>query len=161
MNTRRYTGSRHPAGPLRADPDLGPPITVLPHPRWRRYSGFLLAGSVAFLVDAGLFNLLLRAHIGPLSAKLVAAGAATAVSYLINSAVAFTGKRTTTTTAAVALFVAVNIAAMLVGLLPLAVSHYVCGYTSTLADNVAGLGIGTVLGTAVRYAGYRWIVFTP
>ena len=39
------------------------------------------------------------------------------------------------------------------------VSHYVLGFTSTLADNVAGNGVGLVLGTAFRFAAYKALVF--
>ncbi len=39
------------------------------------------------------------------------------------------------------------------------VSHYVLGLRSTLADNVAGNGVGLVLGTAFRFAAYKALVF--
>jgi putative flippase GtrA len=49
---------------------------------------------------------------------------------------------------------------MLVAVACLAVSHYVLGFTSPLADNVAANGVGLVLGTAFRYVAYRRWVFT-
>ena len=39
------------------------------------------------------------------------------------------------------------------------VSHYVLGFTSLLADNVATNGVGLVLGTAFRFTFYRLWVF--
>jgi hypothetical protein len=41
----------------------------------------------------------------------------------------------------------------------LAVSHYVLGFTSALADNVAANGVGLVLGSAFRFFSYRRWVF--
>ena len=41
----------------------------------------------------------------------------------------------------------------------LAVSHYVLGFTSALADNISANGVGLVLGTAFRYVCYRYLVF--
>jgi hypothetical protein len=41
----------------------------------------------------------------------------------------------------------------------LAISHYVLDFTSTLADNVSGNGVGLVLGTLFRFWSYRKWVF--
>jgi putative flippase GtrA len=54
----------------------------------------------------------------------------------------------------------VNIGGMIVAVGCLAVSHYVLGLRSPLADNIAANGVGLVLGTAFRYVCYRYIVFT-
>jgi putative flippase GtrA len=40
-------------------------------------------------------------------------------------------------------------------------SHYVLGFTSLLADNIANNVIGLLLGTLFRFAFYRWWVFSP
>ncbi|WP_246159946.1 hypothetical protein [Microbacterium rhizomatis] len=40
-------------------------------------------------------------------------------------------------------------------------SHYLLGFTSQLADNISGNVVGLVLGTAFRFAAYRWLVFSP
>ena len=48
-----------------------------------------------------------------------------------------------------------------IGLACLWVSHYVLGYTSILADNIAGNVVGLALGTAFRFSFYRLWVFAP
>ena len=53
-----------------------------------------------------------------------------------------------------------NGAAMGIALLCLGVSHYVLGFTSPLADNIAANVVGLVLGTAFRFYAYRTWVFT-
>jgi hypothetical protein len=50
---------------------------------------------------------------------------------------------------------------MLIGLSCLWVSHYVMGYTSVLADNIATNVVGLGLGTAFRFSLYKWWVFAP
>ena len=41
----------------------------------------------------------------------------------------------------------------------MAISHYVLGFTSLLADNIAANVVGLVLGTAFRFLMYRYWVF--
>jgi putative flippase GtrA len=50
---------------------------------------------------------------------------------------------------------------MLIGLACLAVSHYVLGLTSPLADNVSSNVVGLALGTTFRFTLYRAWVFHP
>ena len=57
-------------------------------------------------------------------------------------------------------FVLVNLAGLGVELIPLWISHYLMGFTSVWADNLAGSIIGTGLGTIFRYFAYRQVVFT-
>jgi len=53
----------------------------------------------------------------------------------------------------------VSIGGLLIAVGCLAVSHYLFGFHSQLADNVSGNGVGLILGTAFRFALYRWWVF--
>jgi putative flippase GtrA len=55
----------------------------------------------------------------------------------------------------------VSIGGMLIGLACLWVSHYLLGFTSLLADNVATNVLGLALGTAFRFTLYKWWVFAP
>jgi len=45
-------------------------------------------------------------------------------------------------------------------LLCLAVSHYVLGFKSGLADNIAANVVGLAVGTTFRFWAYRQLVFT-
>jgi hypothetical protein len=53
-----------------------------------------------------------------------------------------------------------NIIAMGIAVLCLAVSHDLLGFTSKLADNISGNLIGIALGTLFRFWAYRTFVFT-
>lgn len=122
-------------------------------------------GGLAFVVDVGLFNLV-RFGPGellgdkPITAKVVSVAVATLVAWLGNRYWTFSERRTATRTRELVLFGVVNVGGMLIAVLCLAVSHYVLGFTSPLADNVAANGVGLVLGTTFRYLAYRHLVFT-
>lgn len=124
-------------------------------------------GAVAFVVDAGLFNLL-RFGPGellgdkPLTAKAVSVSVSVLVAWLGNRYWTFAARRTTgrlARTRELVAFCAANAVGMAIALACLAVSHYVLGLTSPLADNVSANGVGLVLGTAFRYVAYRRLVF--
>jgi putative flippase GtrA len=126
---------------------------------------FGTVGAVAFIVDFGVFNLirfgpgeLLEAK--PVTAKILSVTVATLVAWLGNRYWAFAQTRTESRTRELASFAAVNVGGMLIAVGCLAVSHYVLGLRSPLADNISANGVGLVLGTAFRYAAYRWVVFT-
>ena len=55
----------------------------------------------------------------------------------------------------------ISLGGMGISLLCLWVSHYLLGFTSLLADNIATNGVGLVLGTAFRFTFYRLWVFKP
>jgi putative flippase GtrA len=46
-----------------------------------------------------------------------------------------------------------------IALIPLWVSHYVLGFTSPLADNIAANVIGLAMGTTFRFIAYSTVVF--
>lgn len=130
----------------------------------RQLASFGAVGGLAFVVDLGVYNLL-RATVlddKPIAAKIVSVAVATVVAWLGNRLVTFRSERTTSrreTLREGLLFAAMNIVGLGIAAACLFVSHYVLGFTSTLADNVAGNGIGLVLGTAFRFAAYRAVVF--
>lgn len=128
---------------------------------------FGLVGAVAFVVDVGTFNLLryegtswtgLLAH-KPVSAKILSVALATTVAYLGNRHWTWRHRSRRSTSREVTTFVVLNGIAMLVAVACLAISHYLLGYTSALADNIAANGVGLVLGTAFRFWSYRTYVF--
>ena len=122
-------------------------------------------GALAFVVDAGLFNLL-RFGPGevledkPLTAKVISVAVATLVSWLGNRFWTFSQRRTATPVRELLGFGLVNVGGMLIAVGCLAFSHYVLGLTSPLADNISANGVGLVLGMVFRYLAYRHFVFT-
>ncbi|MGQ7294911.1 GtrA family protein [Quadrisphaera sp. KR29] len=134
---------------------------------WRAHSrevgAFGVVGGVAFVVDVGLFNLLRFGGDGlladqPLTAKVVSASVATVFAWAGNRWWTFRHRNRSAALRELGLFVAMNAAALLIGLAVLATSHYVLGLRGPLADNTANL-VGIALGTAFRYVAYRLWVF--
>ena len=126
---------------------------------------FGLVGGVAFVAEIGVFNLLRYGPGGllesqPLTAKVLAGFFAMVVAWLGNRHWTFSSKRSSSTARELWTYTLVNVAGIGAATGSLWFSHYVLGYTSALADNVAGNIIGIGLGTIVRYFGYKFLVFT-
>jgi len=120
---------------------------------------FGVVGGVAFIVDVGLFNLILHLTDKPLSSKTVSTVAATTVAYLGNRYWTFRKRSRSGVRREYTLFFLLNGVGLAIALTCLFVSHYVLGFTSTLADNVAANGVGLALGTTFRFWSYRRWVF--
>jgi putative flippase GtrA len=126
---------------------------------------FGLVGAIAYVVDVSLFNLLRFGGPGlledkPLTAKAVSVAVATVVAWLGNRYWTFRRRRRVSARRELVLFVVMNAAGMAIALACLAVSHYLLGFTSALADNFSANVVGLVLGTAFRFFAYRTWVFT-
>lgn len=128
-------------------------------------SRFGAVGLVGLLVDVGGFNLLRFAggegpmYDRPLTAKLLSAAAATVVSWLGNRYWTFRHTRRAAAHHEFALFVVVCTLGTGIALACLAVSHYVLGFDSALADNISANVVGLVLATTFRFWAYRTHVF--
>lgn len=134
----------------------------------RQATRFLLVGGFATLVDVGLFNLLhyglagwqvlgVSLAVGPLTAKVLSTLVAGVVAFTGNRQWSFAGASGTVHQQAL-LFVAVNAAALLLALAPLAVARYALGLTGFIALNLAGNVVGLAMATAFRFWGYqRWV----
>ena len=136
--------------------------------RWRlrvvELAKFGTVGALAFVVDVGLMNLL---RFGPgqvlgdkaLTAKVISVAVATVVAWLGNRHWTFSTSKRDSRSRELFWFLLVNAGGMLIAVGCLAVSHYVLGLTSPLADNISANVVGLGLGTAFRYFCYRYIVF--
>ena len=124
---------------------------------------FLLVGGFATLVDVGLFNLLhyglsgaevlgLAVVVGPLTAKVLSTIVAGVVAFVGNRQWSFAGASGDLRQQAL-LFVAVNAAALLLALAPLAATRYVLGLTGFVALNLAGNVVGLATGHRVPLLG--------
>lgn len=126
-------------------------------------TGFGFVGGLAFVVDLTVYNLLRSTVLqdSPIWSKVVSVAVATAVAWLGNRYLTFRRERSPHPLREAVLFAVVNVVGLLIAAGCLFVSHYVLGFTSQLADNISGNGVGLVLGTAFRFAAYRWFVFAP
>lgn len=137
---------------------------------YREMLKFGVVGAVAFIVDFGLFNLLSSevwpgTGAAPLDghekiAKVISATVATIVAWLGNRHWSFRHRRQAAAHRELLLFAVMNVGGMAIAVSCLTVSHDVLGFTSTLADNISGVLIGTALGTIFRFWAYRSFVFT-
>ena len=120
---------------------------------------FGVVGGVAFVVDVGLFNVLLHLTDKPLTSKAVSTVVATTVSYAGNRNWTFRRRSRSTVRREYTLFFFLNGVGLAIALACLATSHYLLDFTSRLSDNIAANLIGLGLGTAFRFWSYRRYVF--
>lgn len=126
---------------------------------------FGLVGLTGYVIDVGLFNLLRFAgdpgilEDKPITAKAVSVLAATVVTYAGNRHWTWRHRVRGPVRREVWLFTAANLGGLVISAGCLAVSHYLLGMDSALADNVSANGVGLVLGTAFRFWAYRTYVF--
>ena len=125
----------------------------------RELMKFGVVGGVAFVVDVGLFNLLLHATDKPLTSKTISTVVATTVAYLGNRHWTFRRRSRSGVRREYTLFFLLNGVGLLISLACLAISHYLLDFTGRLADNIAANVIGLGLGTAFRFWSYRRWVF--
>lgn len=174
LDTETHPNTRSAAA---AAPDTASPIDTNPRrtdgapeaPRTLRARilgqlvSFGFIGALAFVVDLTVYNVV-RATIlqdSPIWSKVVSVAVATAVAWLGNRYLTFRRERSPYVFREGVLFAAVNVVGLLIAAACLFVSHYLLGFTSQLADNISGNGVGLVLGTTFRFAAYRWLVFSP
>ncbi|HET6818436.1 MAG TPA: GtrA family protein [Mycobacteriales bacterium] len=121
---------------------------------------FGMVGVVCLIADIALFNaFVFGAGMSPVAGK--------GLGLVITGAMAFFGHRHITFRhrrrririhREIWRFLVATVATVLLSLLPLYVARHLAGVTSVLGLNVANI-VGIVLGTAVRYLAYRYIVW--
>ena len=131
----------------------------------REFIQFGLVGATAFIVDAGLFNLLQHGLLGilaghPNTAQFVAAVTATLYSWIVNRLWTYRGRTRDNATREAILFFFANACGIGISQFCLLFTHHVLGLTSALADNIAVYVVGFALGTAFRFFFYHYVVFT-
>ena len=125
---------------------------------------FLAVGGLSFVVDLGLFNLLIYGpgHVlghKPLTAKIISVTLATLVSWIGNRYWTFSEHKTTRGARELVIYGAINVVGALVPVGTLAFSRYTMGLAGPLADNVSTV-LGIAAATVIRYVGYKRWVFT-
>lgn len=131
----------------------------------REFIQFGLVGATAFIVDMGLFNFLQHGPLGvlaghPNAAQFIAAATATLYSWIANRLWTYRGRTQDNATREAILFFVANICGIAISQFCLLFTHYILGFTSALADNIAVYVVGFVLGTAFRFFFYHYVVFT-
>ncbi|HOB56415.1 MAG TPA: GtrA family protein [Rhodoglobus sp.] len=129
---------------------------------------FGVVGLVGVVVDVGIFNLLRLTvlapeliHEGPVIAKVISTSIAIVTNWIGNRYWTFGSMRRSHVLREGLEFALVSVGGMGIALLCLWVSHYLLGFTSALADNIATNIVGLGLGTAFRFTFYRIWVFRP
>lgn len=133
----------------------------------RQLVKFGLVGGLGVVIDLGLYNVLVLTVLGsdqvaggPLIAKVISTLVAITTNWIGNRLWTFRQHRREDSAREGAEFFGVSLAGLVVGLLPLWISHFLLGFTSVFADNIANL-IGIGLGSVFRFALYRFWVFAP
>jgi putative flippase GtrA len=131
----------------------------------REAAKFGIVGGVGFVVDVAVFNLLRYAgdpgllEAKPLTAKALSVTVATLVTYLGNRHWTWRHRARSGARREMTLFFVLNFLGMGIALTCLAVSHYLLGFTSPLADNISANVVGLFLGMLFRFWSYRTFVF--
>ena len=127
---------------------------------------FAAVGGVGVLIDFAVFNVLRATVLAPglvTGAVLIAKAVATLLAIIANWAGnrwwTFRDRRSTNIATEMASFVTVSLIGSGIALGCLAISHYVLGLTSVLADNISANVVGLVLGSLFRFAASRRWVF--
>ena len=131
----------------------------------REFLQFGLVGALAFVVDAGLFNLFQHGPTGflaghPNTANVLSATIATVFSWVANRLWTYRGRTRQDVGREALLFVFANVGGLLITQFCIFFTHHVLYLTGTVADNIAAYVVGFGLGTAFRFVFYHYIVFT-
>lgn len=122
-------------------------------------SKFGTVGAISFVVDLVVFNAVLLVLDKPLTAKIISTLFSATNAFLLNRAWSFKHRQRTSMRREYGLFFALNVIGLGIALVCLFISHYVLGFESRLADNIAANGVGLVLGSAFRFWSYRRFVW--
>jgi putative flippase GtrA len=132
----------------------------------RTVLSFGVVGLGGMVIDVGVFNALRLGVFGhgalidkPLTAAVISASLAIVFNWVGNRFWTFRQQRRTDVLRELLEYGAVALLGLGVGLLCLAVSHYLLGLHSLAADNIAKNVVGLGLGTVVRFSLSRWWVW--
>lgn len=133
-----------------------------------QFARFGVVGGVGLVIDVVLFNILLSTVLapesvasGPIWAKVISTAVAIVCNWIGNRYWTFREHRGPQLVREGAEFALASLGGLVIGVGVLWVSHYLLGFTSRLADNIASNVVGLALGTAFRFTLYRLWVFRP
>ena len=121
---------------------------------------FGTVGALAFVVDIGLFNIVLHmAPHKPLTAKVISTVVAASLAFVLNRAWSFRHRQRSSIRREYTLFFVLNAVGLVIAVGCLGFSHYLLGLHSRLADNISANGFGVAFGTLFRFWSYRRFVW--
>lgn len=131
--------------------------------RLRELIQFSAVGAVNLLLDVAVFNLLRVALLPhkPLTAKAVSTAVAAVSSYFMNRHWTWRDRQQTGLHRELPLFIVLSAVGLGLTEACLAVSHYLLGFHSVFADNIAANVVGLAVGMAWRFWSFRRWVFLP
>jgi len=129
---------------------------------------FAIVGLLCYLLDVALFNVLRitvldpdLVPMGPVIATVISTTVSTVAAWFGNRYWAFRDHRRKNFWLELVEAVVAGGIGLGITMLCLWISHYVLGYQSLLADNIAKNVVGLALATTFRFLAYRFIVFSP
>jgi putative flippase GtrA len=128
----------------------------------RELGAFGVVGAVGFVIQIGAFQLL-YAHlgVGAVTSNLVATIVSMTAAYLGHRYWSFSHRARSGVAREYVLFAVINGVTLMLGLAVIALVRYPLGQDSALVLQVANVG-SIVLGTVIRYLGYRrWVCTDP
>jgi putative flippase GtrA len=130
----------------------------------RELGKFGVVGSVSFVVDTLIFNVLLYVHIASLLAATISMTIAASVAFVGNRFWTWRDRERTGLHREYLLYFLFNLVGLGIALGCLAIGIYGLGamwpaFKGAIAQNIAKNVVGTALGTAFRFWAYRQIVF--
>src|SRR3954447_17389192 len=96
---------------------------------------FGTVGALCFLVDIGLFNFVLHVTDKPLTPKIVSTIVAATIAFVLNRAWSLRHRERSSVRREYALFFVLNTIGLVIAVGCLAISHFLIGFESRLADN--------------------------
>ena len=127
---------------------------------------FGIVGLAGYAVDLGIFNALRLGLAGhnhylqdPIGATIISVGVATLVTWFGNRYWTFRNRRRSNIPLELFEFAMVSILGLLISLACVWFSHYVLGFQSLFADNIAKNVIGLALSTGFRFVLYHYWVY--
>ena len=125
---------------------------------------FFGVGLMAYVVRVGGFNLLVHIKPAPLESKpltasILAGALSILVAYFGNRHWTWRDRKWSGARREIVLFFIINIISLSFNVICLAISRYILGFDSILADNISSNVIGVGIGTIFRFWAYRTHVF--
>lgn len=128
----------------------------------KEFAKFGTVGSVAFVIDVGVSNLLyLVFDLGPLTSKTISVAIAATVAFLGNRFWTFRHRASQGLAKEYFMYFVLNAVGLLIALLVVGFTTYILKLTGPLAYNISANVIGLGLGTAFRFWSYKKWVFLP
>ena len=126
----------------------------------KELGAFGIVGAVCFVIQVVCFQLLYaHAGVGAVTSNLVATVVSMTAAYFGHRYWSFSHRTRSSVRREYALFAVINGVTLLLGLAVVALVRYPLGQDSALVLQIANIG-SIVLGTVIRYLGYRRWVFT-